>query len=221
MASSYQVRLATRDEIPQVAVVVEEAFKDNEIFRYMTPTATPDQNYAWRRGMFEDEWTLPGRKLFVAVHNDTKQIVGAARWYFPYTLTEEENKAGVGIDVLEGPEPPGCIKELYQDFFTRLFAYRRKYTDHNDTYVLDILAIHPDHQRKGLGSLLIRNVLAQVDREGRRAYLEASAAGKGLYLKLGWEEIDEMHVDVRPYGGHGVEKEKIMMRPAVKATERE
>lgn len=74
----------------------------------------------------------------------------------------------------------------------------------------------PDHQRKGLGGLLIQHVLAQVDRLGRRAYLESSVAGEGLYLKFGWKEIDEMLIDVRPYGGNGIEKEKIMMRPIMK-----
>jgi ribosomal protein S18 acetylase RimI-like enzyme len=54
-----------------------------------------------------------------------------------------------------------------------------------DTYYLHYLATHPQHQGRGLGSALMRHVLAQVpfhllthltkaDSEGKRCYLEAS-----------------------------------------------
>lgn len=77
-----------------------------------------------------------------------------------------------------------------------------------------MLAVHPDHQRKGLGSMLLEHVLAKVDKEGKNAYLEASAKGLGLYLKHGWKEIDEMLIDTKPYGGYAIEVEKIMFRDA-------
>lgn len=77
---------------------------------------------------------------------------------------------------------------------------------------MNILAVRPEYQRKGLGGMLLEHGLALVDRDGRKTYIEASAKGLGLYLKYGWKEIDEVKVDTRPYGGHKIESTKCMMR---------
>jgi GNAT superfamily N-acetyltransferase len=78
--------------------------------------------------------------------------------------------------------------------------------------VVNILAVRPEYQRKGLGAMLLEDGLALADRDGCKTYIEASAKGLGLYLKYGWKEIDEVKVDTRPYGGHRIESTKCMMR---------
>ncbi|KAL3418567.1 acetyltransferase [Phlyctema vagabunda] len=209
---AFQVRAAIRDDIPRMAVICEKAFANNEVFRHMYPNAVQEEQFAFRRRFFENEWSLPGRTPFVAFDTKSQEVTAFARWYFPYSLTDEEEKAGLGKDNGDEETPPGAIPEFFKDFFTRLFSYRTKYVDHNTTYVLDMLAVDPDHQRKGLGGLLLRHVLERVDKEGKQAYLEATKAGVGLYAKLGWRKIDEMVIDTKPYGGEGVEEEVIMMR---------
>ena len=78
--------------------------------------------------------------------------------------------------------------------------------------VMNILAVHPDYQRKGLGGRLLEPVLKQADKEGRKTYIEASKKGIGLYKKLGWVEVDEMLIDTRPHGGDIIERTAFMMR---------
>ena len=78
--------------------------------------------------------------------------------------------------------------------------------------VVNILAVRPDYQRKGLGGLLLEQGLALADRDGARTYIEASVKGFSLYKKYGWKEFDEVVVDTRPYGGQGLESTKLMMR---------
>lgn len=77
---------------------------------------------------------------------------------------------------------------------------------------MNILAVRPDYQRKGLGAMLLEDGLALADRDGCKTYIEASAKGLGLYLKYGWKVIDDIKVDTRPYGGHSVDSTKCMMR---------
>jgi GNAT superfamily N-acetyltransferase len=78
--------------------------------------------------------------------------------------------------------------------------------------VVNILAVRPEYQRKGLGGLLLEHGLALADRDGARTYIEASKKGFPLYKKYGWKEFDEVVVDTRPYGGLGLEVTKLMMR---------
>ncbi len=77
---------------------------------------------------------------------------------------------------------------------------------------LNILAIHPDHQRKGIGSAFIRKGLDDADRDDARTYIEASVAGLPLYLKFGWKEIDKIVVDVGKIDGRGLATEVCLMR---------
>ena len=47
---------------------------------------------------------------------------------------------------------------------------------------------------------------------GAKTYLESSAVGVPLYLKHGFKQVDDILIDMRPYGGSGIESEKCMMR---------
>ena len=78
--------------------------------------------------------------------------------------------------------------------------------------VLHILAVHPSYHRLGLGTKLILPGLVDADRAGAQTYVEASPAGLPLYLRHGWEQVDEMVLDMRPYGGDGMEHQPFLMR---------
>ena len=60
--------------------------------------------------------------------------------------------------------------------------------------------------------MLIGEGLADADRNHARAYIEASPSGYGLYLRHGWEQVDEIVIDVGKYGGRGVATEKLLLR---------
>lgn len=84
----------------------------------------------------------------------------------------------------------------------------------NDCFllVLHLLVVLPPYQRRGLGTLLIREGLTAADGDNARTYIEASPKGLGLYQKFGWKEIDDIVIDMRPHGGTGMASEKCLMR---------
>ncbi|KAI4254295.1 MAG: hypothetical protein L6R42_007256, partial [Xanthoria sp. 1 TBL-2021] len=108
--------------------------------------------------------------------------------------------------------PPGTNEKLYEQFFGRLDALRKKYLDEEKDYFLHLLIVLPPYQRKGLGTMLIREGLGAADRDNARTYIEASPMGLGLYKKFGWREIDDIVIDMRPHGGTGMASEKCLMR---------
>jgi GNAT superfamily N-acetyltransferase len=77
---------------------------------------------------------------------------------------------------------------------------------------MSILVVRPSYQRKGLGSLLLAPVLAVADKENAKTYIEASKKGHALYLKHGWVQVDEIVVDLSPYGGDEKERLGLLMR---------
>ena len=138
------------------------------------------------------------------------------------------------------PKPDGYNKELGEEFYGVLDKLQEKWVDDSKDYggycprpsnmlqtsaskidpttlttrttVLLGLAVSPTHQRLGLGSLLIREGLARADAVGAKTYLESSAVGVPLYLRHGFKQVDDIVIDMRPYGGTGIASAKCMMR---------
>ena len=67
--------------------------------------------------------------------------------------------------------------------------------------MLNLLCVHRDFQRRGAGTLLVQWGLAKSESLGLPAYLEASPAGYGLYLKLSFHQIDVVVVKAEEYDG--------------------
>lgn len=71
------------------------------------------------------------------------------------------------------------------------------------TFILDLklLHTHPDHQKRGAGSSLIKWGTEEADRLGIPAFLESSPQGLSLYKKCGFEVLDTVTVDLSPWEG--------------------
>lgn len=107
---------------------------------------------------------------------------------------------------------------LMDDFMGQLDAGRRKHCNPEQDYFMHILAVDPAHHRKGLGSMLLAHVLAKADQEGAKCYIEASAMGLPVYVRHGWEVVDEIVVDMEKHGcPGGIVRQKCLMRQPQKS----
>ena len=77
---------------------------------------------------------------------------------------------------------------------------------------MDILAISPEYQGKGIGSKLLQWGTQRADARNARIYLEATIEGYPLYRKYGWHEVDRLVIDYAQYGGTGQITFVLMMR---------
>jgi GNAT superfamily N-acetyltransferase len=108
--------------------------------------------------------------------------------------------------------PQGANEEACELYFGLLGHMRDTYAHQDYDYVLRFLATDPEFQRRGLGGMLLRQGIERADAEGRRIYLEATEAGRPLYEKLGWKDIDLVSVDLRKWGEERPGLNYIMMR---------
>ena len=80
---------------------------------------------------------------------------------------------------------------------------------------LEAFAVHPDWQRKGIGSLLVKKFLESVDTDHAKCYVHSSETGKALYEKFGFKVIGLVTVDLREFGDYDPYMAWDMQREAV------
>ena len=161
----------------------------------------------------------PEIHVFKATDTTTGNIAAFMRWGFPHTKaiappseaakTPEQKK-----QESDAAWPPGTNISLCDAKFGTLDSWRDTYVDDAETYVAQLLCTSPQYQRKGLGGKLLKHVLDRADGEGRRAYIEATREGYGLYAKMGFRDLDVKDIDLSAWG-EGVARTVAMMREPV------
>lgn len=59
-----------------------------------------------------------------------------------------------------------------------------------DIYIaLDSLGVHPNHQKKGIGRMLLDWGIEEASKQGRGCYLVATPAGLPVYTAAGFEDV--------------------------------
>jgi GNAT superfamily N-acetyltransferase len=197
------VRLATLDEIPELAGVLARAFAHDPFYSYLAGDA-PE-----RSQRMKDGWSGILR-------------YGTAHLAHTYTT---EDRAGVALWLPPGYRGPSVLDTLRQmPALARLAGWRRLRTvgdavaaleerRHHHVpephFYLSALGVEPERQGTGTGTALLKPVLEKTDRDGTPAYLEtATARNVLLYERLGFDVVEEMDLpgtDVRGW---------LMLRPA-------
>lgn len=202
-----------------MAVILWDAFITDPFLGPMGKHVPIAELYAYserrNRRAFETA-ALEGMRFVKVVDLDCdNKMMAFAKWQHPQSFTDEQRAAKKALsqgNPFGDYAPEGYNVKLSDDFFARIREKHSKWVDDDKDYVLSILAVSPQYQRKGLGSLLISEGLALVDRDGARTYIEASPNGLQLYQRHGWKLIDEIQMDMTRYGGNDVASEKLLIR---------
>ncbi|KAJ5627002.1 hypothetical protein N7528_004429 [Penicillium herquei] len=109
--------------------------------------------------------------------NGGTPIVAYAKWDF--SLPEERGPRYL-------PWHDDMPKELCEAFVTRGENNRRRIMGNTKHIFLDIIVTHPQYQRRGAASMLMKWGCDQADIKGLSVYLSASAEASALYTKFGF-----------------------------------
>jgi len=67
---------------------------------------------------------------------------------------------------------------------------------------LEGFAVHPNWQRKGVGSMLVKKFLKSVDADYAKCYVHSSRNGKPLYEKFGFKMMGVVTIDLKELGDY-------------------
>ena len=181
------------------------------------PVVTAEEALAASRtlasGFFDDPvfvWTLPDEER--RRRNLTGLLEAFARPYVRHGesyLTDDATGAALwfppGKDLVTTEEEPEFVQQLEAtaaEDAGRLFELMKIFDQHHPdgTYrVLQLLAVEPQSQSRGIGSALIAPGLARSDQEQVPTYLEATSERSiPFYERHGFEVIGELSVDGSP-----------------------
>lgn len=81
-------------------------------------------------------------------------------------------------------------------------------------FMLNSLATHPDHHRRGCATLLLEWGIKKADDLGVEMYLDSSRMARPLYEKWGFELVRGVEFDRTVWGGEGIDWHGCMVRKA-------
>lgn len=109
--------------------------------------------------------------------------------------------------------PPELRLDALKSLFDPLDAARDEIMGTEQRYfMLNSLATHPDHQRRGAGKLLLDWGMQKADTDGLVTYLDATQLARPIYAKRGFEVKRTVEWDRKVWGGEGVDVHYCMLR---------
>jgi GNAT superfamily N-acetyltransferase len=172
------VRLATLDDVPQMAHVQMRAFEDDPLITWMLPA-----DDFRRRATLLFDCMLRASMIHGSTYT-TDDAVCTAVWSPPeaWAFSEEQ------MEMMAGPfaEAAGERADRALSFF---FGMAEVHPSEPHWY-LEGLGTHPDWQRRGIASAVLAPVLGLCDADGLPAYLETQKESNlPFYRRHGFEVV--------------------------------
>ncbi|KAG5662147.1 hypothetical protein KAF25_004386 [Fusarium avenaceum] len=158
------------------------------------------------------------------VHLETGDIAGYARWILPEShkdhwlnaqtpdVSDEEREA-FDKRHAETEWEPRRDNDKYDE---HIDGWKEKYKNEN-AIELHYIGVRPDHQQKGVASILVKSGLEEVDKLGLDATVIAMGRrGMGLYRKYGFEIVEEKSESMSALGVDDLYETFYMIRRAVR-----
>ncbi|USP79709.1 gnat family protein [Curvularia clavata] len=142
------------------------------------------------------------------------KMIAGAKW----RINEKERSEEVVEKMYPKPQGKDLEKPAVVDFFAFLSRVRKQYMGTKPFCFLHILVTHPDHHRKGAGTMLLNWGISKADSLGLPAFLESSAMGRPLYERLGFQAREVVTFDLKKYGLEGTDTNTVMIREPLSNT---
>jgi GNAT superfamily N-acetyltransferase len=165
-----------------------------------------------------------GRTIAIATwsaHNlnldrDAQRIVDAEKENTEGSDEPTSNLAPTNPDAAAEEEKPFLPPELNLTILSSLLdplrEGQREIMGPKPYLKLNTLSTHPEHERRGAGSMLVEWGVEVADQLGLETYLNTSVRGRPLYERFGFKLVRETLWDRTRWGGEGVDWHGHMVR---------
>ncbi|KAE8150221.1 putative GNAT family acetyltransferase [Aspergillus avenaceus] len=154
----------------------------------------------------------PNTRVVKAV-DESGLIVGWS-WWIVYRDAKVHKKAELeAAEKGVTPPPTSVCPQAYLDWRRLIKGKRDKWIAGKAVAILQVLAVHPWYQGRGIGTMLVKAGVDEAKSLRIPAWLEASSAGYSIYLKCGFRDVDDTAVvDLTKYGLSGTTEGYCMLR---------
>jgi GNAT superfamily N-acetyltransferase len=184
-----QVRKATADDVPALALALARAFFEDPVFAWLVPDASERMRVSERGFAF---WL---RKIYLP-HEEcytTDELTGAALWLPPgqwHLGLLAQLRLAPGMFAATGRRLPQIL---------RASATIESNHPREEHYYLPFVGVEPAAQGRGLGTALMAPIIARCDQLGVPAYLESTTPrNRACYSRQGFQVTEEFRF---PKGG--------------------
>ena len=216
VSEEIHISYAELSDIPDMIKVHLDAFNLDDA---VTLTYTRESHEQVLNLMLKTQIPSPKFLIAKATEQSTKEILGWQKCsLFGYHDMEDEKTS---VDT-EGVEQKTDLEQLLEKALPKDSSRRKLYeATHDDAarvrkdwmgdekYIyLNTLVIHPDHQGHGIGSALLRWVIARTEADGVPCWLNSSPVAYSLYVKAGFKEVGFQDVDLREFVPKDMESQR-------------
>jgi GNAT superfamily N-acetyltransferase len=180
-----EIRRASRNEAARTVATIVTAFITDPMPRFAYPSP-----HEYLGGMAQAVPPFAGAAFEHGTAYITTDFLGAALWLPPGVYPDSEGLERVSRESVRAAH--------LDDLLATFDAMGRCHPDGPHWY-LPLIGVDPNAQNRGLGSALMRHVLAHVDEKGSVAYLEsANARNVPLYERFGFKVLRDIRIGAAP-----------------------
>lgn len=185
IVSSFEVRTATSEEIPQTVACMVAAFVTDPLARFALPSP-----YDHLRGMPAATRAFAGRSFEHGTAYVSADFCGAALWLPPGIHPDGE--------ALEQAFREHVGPERLDDLLATFEKMDASHPEEPHWY-LPMIGVEPNARNRGLGRVLMQHALGRCDQDGVLAYLESSNPRNiTLYERHGFEVMGQIQIGGAP-----------------------
>jgi len=202
-ANKVTVALLSDEEIPASFQLVSKSFShdapfiDNLFPGHDTPSGQVQGSKRFALWKQSSKTSTFLKAVKQADQEGENQIIGFAVWTY---LKEAQPRKLEEVENVEEVWPDKANREFMARLWSEFMQPRSQVIRDlhgQGVYVLELLAVHPEYQRYGAGTALVKWGTKAADELGVKAIVEGTQVGRHLYEKCGFHvEIEEMRFDV-------------------------
>ncbi|KAL2852065.1 hypothetical protein BJY01DRAFT_100466 [Aspergillus pseudoustus] len=172
----------------------------------------------------EESWPGPDNVKNFKVVNDAGELIASSRWAIHEEDEEITQSVEEAVEARLKQDLPELRKDVARALYTLFAAGKREIigirssesgeiTKLQRRVELIAIYVHPDYQRRGIASNLLKWGFEESERLQLPIYLEATEEGRPVYERLGFETLEAQPFDARPFGLQEKVEYAFMIRP--------